>query len=221
VGDAPATPSKNPAAFVRANTVVQTTPLVPEIRLHLAHELVPLWEASEVELEERGVPPPYWAFAWAGGQALARYLLDHPETVRGKQVLAFAAGCGIEAIAASFAGAASLTASDIDPFAVAALEINAAENGVSVTVRKDDLVGRDEGWDVVLAGDVCYEKPMAERVWTWLQTLNGRGADVLLGDPGRTYLPKTGLERVIAYAVKTTREIEDTDLRNAAVWRVV
>jgi predicted nicotinamide N-methyase len=212
---------ENPTAFVRANTVVQTPPLLPEIRLHLAHELVPLWEASENQLEAKGVPPPYWAFAWAGGQALARYILDNPETVAHKRVLAFAAGSGVEAIAAALSGAATVAASEIDPLAVAALELNAAGNGVSILIRAEDLIDFDDGWDVVLAGDVCYEKPMAERVWTWLQALKARGAEVLLGDPGRTYMPKRGLHRVIAYAVKTTREIEDTDMRNAVVWRVV
>ncbi|MDX1709563.1 MAG: methyltransferase [Rhodovibrionaceae bacterium] len=211
---------QNPEAFIRANTVGQDLPLVPEIRLYLAHELTPIWQASETELEQEGVPPPYWAFAWAGGQALARYILDHPEVVAGARVLDFAAGSGVQAIAAKMAGAEQVEASEIDPFAIAAIDLNARENGVEVELLGDDVVGLDDGWDVVLAGDVCYEKPMAERVWDWLVRLRRRGADVLLGDPGRTYLPKQGLERITAYSVKTTREIEDTDLRNAVVWRV-
>ena len=211
----------DPAGFVAANTQVQATPLVPEVRLHLASEVVPLWQATEAELEAQGLPPPYWAFAWAGGQALARYLLDQPEIVAGKRVLDFAAGSGLQGIAAARAGAASVEASEIDRFAVAAIGLNAALNDVAVTLRAEDLVGAaGEAWDLVLAGDVCYERPMAESVWTWLRALAASGVAVLMGDPGRSYLPKEGLERVTAYAVKTTRELEDSDVRNAVVWRV-
>ena len=211
----------DPAGFVAANTRVQATPLVPEVRLHLASEVVPLWQATEAELEAQGLPPPYWAFAWAGGQALARYLLDQPEIVAGKRVLDFAAGSGLQGIAAARAGAASVEASEIDRFAVAAIGLNAALNDVAVTLRAEDLVGAaGEAWDLVLAGDVCYERPMAESVWTWLRVLAASGVAVLTGDPGRSYLPKEGLERVTAYAVKTTRELEDSDVRNAVVWRV-
>ncbi|MCG8360830.1 MAG: 50S ribosomal protein L11 methyltransferase [Kiloniellales bacterium] len=211
----------DPAGFVAANTRVQATPLVPEVRLHLASEVVPLWQATEAELEAQGLPPPYWAFAWAGGQALARYLLDQPEIVAGKRVLDFAAGSGLQGIAAARAGAASVEASEIDRFAVAAIGLNAALNDVAVTLRAEDLVGAaGEAWDLVLAGDVCYERPMAESVWTWLRVLAASGVAVLMGDPGRSYLPKEGLERVTAYAVKTTRELEDSDVRNAVVWRV-
>lgn len=210
-----------PAAFVEANTLVEHPALVPEIRLHLASELVPIWQATETELERIGLPPPYWAFAWAGGQALARYLLDQPERVAGKRVLDFAAGCGIQGIAAALAGASKVEASEIDRFAAAALRLNAGLNGVAIEIREADLVDSPaDRWDVVLAGDVCYERPMAERVWAWLQALAAAGTEVLLGDPGRSYLPRAGLERVTAYAVKTTREIEDSDLRNAVVWRV-
>ena len=212
----------DPSAFVRANTEVLAPPLVPEISLHLASEVVPLWQASEEELAEQGLPPPFWAFAWAGGQALARYLLDQPEVVAGKRVLDFAAGSGLQGIAAAKAGAARVEASEIDPFALAAIGLNAALNEVAIEVTGADLIGRlDGGWDVVLAGDVCYERPMAERVAAWLADLAAGGALVLVGDPGRTYLPRSGLERVTAYAVQTSRELEDTDVRNAVVWRVV
>ena len=211
----------DPAAFVLANTAVETAPLVPEIKLHLASEVVPLWQASEAELAETGLPPPYWAFAWAGGQALARYLLDHPETVRGKRVLDFAAGSGIQGIAAAMAGAATVTASEIDAFAIAAIRHNAALNDQRIDVLSDDVLGgAGDGWDVILAGDVCYERPMAERVFAWLGDCVATGRLVLLGDPGRNYLPKTGLERITAYAVKTSRELEDSDVRNAVVWQV-
>ena len=211
----------DPAAFVLANTALEAPPLVPEIRLHLASEVVPLWQATEEQLTEQGLPPPYWAFAWAGGQALARYLLDHPGTVAGKRVLDFAAGSGLQGIAAARAGAAAVEAAEIDAFAAAAIRLNAALNGVEMAVTERDLIGARAGpWDVVLAGDVCYERPMAETVWAWLRALAGDGVLVLLGDPGRTYLPKSGLERVIAYAVETSRELEDSDVRNAVVWRV-
>ena len=217
---APAPAARDPDGFVRAQTAVESPSLIPELRLHLASEVIPLWQATEAELAALGVPPPYWAFAWAGGQGLARYLLDEPAVVAGRRVLDFAAGSGVGGLAAARAGAAAVEASDIDPFALAALRLNAELNGLALTVRGDDLVGRDEGWDVVLAGDVCYERPMAERAFAWLQALARRGALVLLGDPGRSYLPKAGLERVTAYGVKTSRELEDSDLRNAVVWRV-
>lgn len=216
----PALASSDPHAFVTTQTAIETAPLVPEISLRLASEVVPLWQATESELEALGLPPPYWAFAWAGGQALARYLLDSPETVVGKRVLDFAAGSGIQAIAAARSGATEVTASEIDPFALAAIALNARLNDVRVVSRSDNLIGLDEGWDVVLAGDVCYERPMAEAVFAWLRRLVARGALVLLGDPGRTYLPRSGLSRVTAYSVKTSRELEDCDVRNAVVWKV-
>lgn len=211
----------DPEDFIRANTLLQDTPLVPEIELHLASEVVPLWQATEEELAREGLPPPFWAFAWAGGQALARYLLDHPQVVAGKRVLDFAAGSGLQGIAAKRAGAASVEAVEIDAFAADACRLNAAANGVEIAVRQEDIVGSaNPGWDVVLAGDVCYERPAAERITTWLRSLSTPHCLVLMGDPGRTYLPREGLERIIGYAVKTSRELEDTDLRNAVVWRV-
>jgi len=211
-------------AFIRANTLVEASVLVPEIRLHVANALLPIWQASEAALARQGIDPPFWAFAWAGGQALARYLLDHPERVQGKRVLNFGAGSGMEALAAAKAGAAAVLAADIDPLACAATQLNAAENGLTVDVTADDLLERPPGegaWDLVLAGDVYYEQPMASRLEAWLKAWAGLGIPVLVGDPGRSYLPRQGMERVIGYAVKTTREIEDTDLRNAVVWRVL
>lgn len=218
---------RDPVAFIRANTTVESTVLVPELKLHQASTLVPLWEASEAELERQGVPPPYWAFAWAGGQALARYLLDNPALVAGKRVLDFGAGSGLQGLAACRAGALSVLAVDIDPIACAAIRLNAAANGLAIQTSEEDWIGRDNpGWDVILAGDVCYEKPMAGRVEAWLRRLAGPaepngGTLVLVGDPGRTYFPRQGMERITGYAVKTTREIEDTDLRNAVVWRLL
>jgi predicted nicotinamide N-methyase len=210
-----------PEDFIRANTRLEVPPLVPEVQLHLASEVVPIWEATEEELAASGLPPPFWAFAWAGGQALARYLLDHPDVVRGKRVLDVAAGSGLPGIAAKLAGAASVEAVEIDAFACAACRLNAEANGVAMTVWEADIVGSaNPGWDVVLAGDICYERPAAERITAWLRGLVTQDCLVLMGDPGRTYLPREGLERLIAYGVKTSRELEDSDLRNAVVWRL-
>jgi predicted nicotinamide N-methyase len=212
---------KDRAAFIRANTALIQPPLTPEIVLHLATEIVPIWKSTEEELAAQGVPPPFWAFAWAGGQALARYVLDNAELVRGKRVLDFATGSGIVAIAVMKAGAASATAVEIDDFAIAATALNAQANGVSIDAVHDDVVGRDDGWDVVLAGDVCYEREMSGRVFAWLSALAKRGALVLIGDPGRNYLPKDRLEPLATYEVQTTRELEDREIRRTTVYRVV
>jgi predicted nicotinamide N-methyase len=207
-------------AFVRANTAIVSPPLVPELRLHLATEVTPLWEATEESLARSGLPPPYWAFAWAGGQALARYLLDRPATVAGRRVLDFGAGSGLVAIAAARAGA-DATAAEIDPFATAAIRLNARLNGVVVEVEESDVIGTPGRWDVVLAGDMCYERPLAERLTAWLRRLAGEGVAVLLGDPGRTYFPAGGVERLQSYTVPTSRELEDRDSREGAVWRLL
>ena len=177
---------------------------------------------TEEELEKSGLPPPFWAFAWAGGQALSRYILDNPEIVRGRRVLDFGSGSGLIAIAAMKAGGAAALAADIDAFAAAAIALNAETNGVAVTVTTEDLVGvENRGWDIILVGDMCYEGPLAARIEIWLRKLAGEGTAVLIGDPGRTYLPKSGLEKLVSYAVRTTRELEDTDVRNTSVWRVL
>ncbi len=205
--------------FIIANTRLVAPPLTPEIRLRLADEAAPIWMKTEEELGAMGLPPPFWAFAWAGGQALARYTLDHPEFVRGRRVLDFASGSGLVAIAAALAGASETQASDIDAFALAAIEANAAENSVVVKGRLEDLVGGDEGWDVVLAGDVSYERDMAEAVTAWLLALVRRGASVLVGDPRRTYLALDRLECVIEYRVPVTRELEDSEIKRTGVFR--
>jgi predicted nicotinamide N-methyase len=213
-------PARAPAAFVREQTSLAAPRLIPEIAIHGACELNPLWHASEEELAQNGVPPPYWAFAWAGGQALARYLLDTPEAVRGKRVLDFAAGSGLCAIAALKAGAAEATGSDLDPFACAAMRLNAVANGVTLAVTDADLIDAPASYDVVLAGDVFYERDMAARVAPWLRRLARGGADVLVGDPHRHYLPAQGLSRLAHYTVPTTRELEDRELCATSVWRV-
>ena len=208
----------NPDSFIRANTELTAPPLVPEIRLHLATELVPLWRKTEEELEQMGVPPPYWAFAWAGGQALARYVLDNPHLVAGKKVLDFGAGSGLVALAAAKAGAAHVLAADIDTFAIAAIAANAAANELSVAATSDDVIGSTIAYDVILVGDMCYERPLAERLMAWLQS---SPATILLGDPGRSYFPKSGLRKLATYSVQTTRELEDREIRETGVWRIV
>jgi predicted nicotinamide N-methyase len=212
----------DPTLFVRSNTVVSAPPLVPEIRLHLATEITPIWQATEDTLARSGLPPPYWAFAWAGGQALARFLLDHPERVAGRSVLDFGAGSGLVAIAAAKAGAASVLAAEIDDFAAAAIAANAALNDVSILVTMADVLDTVvPQWEIVTAGDVCYEQPMAERVTAWLRGLAARGVLVLLGDPGRAYLPSEGLVERARYIVPTSRELEDRDTRDGVVWQVL
>jgi predicted nicotinamide N-methyase len=212
--------SADAAAFIHANTRVATPPLVPEIRLHLADEVTPLWYATEAALARDQLPPPYWAFAWAGGQALARHVLDHPTLVEGRSVLDIGAGSGLVSLAAATAGAAAVTAAETDPFAAAAIALNAELNGVAVTVETRDVIGGDGAWEIVLVGDMCYERPLAERLAAWLRALAQAGALVLLGDPGRAYLPKTGLEALQRYAVPTPLELEDRAVRETVVWRV-
>ncbi len=205
--------------FVLANTRLISPPLTPEIRLRLADEAVPIWKKTEEELGAMGLPPPFWAFAWAGGQALARYALDHSVLVKDKRVLDFASGSGLVAIAAAKAGAAEITASDIDAFAIAAIEANAALNDVAIRSRLEDLVGADENWEVVLAGDIAYEKDFADAAMDWLAALARRGATVLIGDPRRSYLPLDRLDCVIEYSVPVTRELEDSEIKRTGIFR--
>jgi predicted nicotinamide N-methyase len=212
----------DPAFFIRRNTAIAAPPLVPEIRLYLATEITPIWQATEETLARTGVPPPFWAFAWAGGQALARYLVDHSANVTGRSVLDFGAGSGLVAIAAAKAGASSVLAAEIDHFAAAAIAANALLNEVVISVATEDLLDTvDLRWDVVTAGDVCYEQPMADRVTGWLRMLAARGALVLLSDPGRAYLPSAGLVERARYVVPTSREIEDREYRETVVWEVL
>jgi predicted nicotinamide N-methyase len=212
--------------FIAAQTTVAVAPLVPELRLHLATEITPMWQATEAHLRETGVDPPFWAFAWAGGQAVARYVLDHPDIVRDRIVLDFAAGGGLLGLAAARAGARGVTCVEVDPLAVAAIGMNAALNGLADTVaaRCEDVtaapVDGAPSWQVILAGDVCYEQPMAERVLAFLRRQAAAGALVLLGDPGRAYVPCTGVDPLAVYDVPTTLELEDRDIRRTTVWRL-
>ncbi len=206
-------------AFLREHTHIARAPLVPEIALHLASEVTPIWQASEDWLRARNIEPPFWAFAWPGGQALARYVLDDPERAARRRVLDFAAGCGIAAIACAMAGAADAEAAEIDPLAVAAIRLNAALNGVAVAVIAADAVGRDCGWDLILCGDVCYEAPMTRRILPWLRRMAER-AEVWLADPGRAYLPAEGLTAFAEYRVPTTLDLEDREERVVTLYRL-
>ncbi|MBS9721597.1 methyltransferase [Tianweitania sp. BSSL-BM11] len=205
-------------AFILANTTLLTPPHVPELQLHLATEAHDLWLKTEDELAEIGLPPPFWAFAWAGGQGLARYILDHPETVRGKTVLDFASGSGLVGIAAGQAGARHVLAADIDPFCAAAIALNAQANDALIDTTITDLIDHDDRWDVVLAGDVFYDQAFAERLLPWFERLSARGAIVLVGDPGRSYLPKERLVARAIYEVPVTRALEDAEVKRTTVW---
>jgi predicted nicotinamide N-methyase len=206
-------------AFIVANTRLQAPPHTPEFMLHLADEITPIWKLTEEQLARVSLPPPFWAFAWAGGQALARYLLDHPTEVAGQRVVDFATGSGIVAIAAAMSGAADVVAADIDGFCGAAVALNAAANGVTVRFTDANLLDAPPPEaDLICAADVCYEKPLAEAVMTWLRAARGAGTRVLVGDPGRSYFPKSGLVKLAEYQVPTTRELEDMEVKRTAVW---
>lgn len=208
-------------AFIRGNTELLSPPLTPEIILHLATESLPIWRKTEEELGEMNVPPPYWAFAWAGGQALARYVLDHPDLVAGKSVIDLGAGSGLAAIAAAKAGARSVLAIDIDPLAHAAIELNASTNGVTIGVSSQNVFEEPlPDTDVLLVGDLFYERDLAQRVLELIETADLRGSDVLVGDPRRSYFPVERFAQVTFYEVPVTRELEDSELKRTAVWRL-
>jgi predicted nicotinamide N-methyase len=209
------------ATFIRSHTTRLPVPLVREISLHLAHEALPIWQKTEEELGAIGLPPPFWAFAWAGGQALARYVLDHPETVHGKRVIDLASGSGLVGIAAMMAGAKSVLAADIDAFAIAAITINAKLNAVAMSSTATNLLDFPvPDIDVILVGDLFYEKSVAAKCFEWLLRARTSGVDILIGDPGRSYLPKDKLVKGAEYAVPVSRDLEDADIKNTAVWRL-
>ncbi len=209
------------ADFLRAHTAVARPPLVPEIPLHLATEITPIWQATEAWLAREGIEPPFWAFAWPGSQAMARLILDQPTKVAGRRVLDFAAGCGLAAIAAARAGAMLVEAAEIDPLAIAAIRLNAALNGVAVTALDGDVVGAPCRWDIILAGDVCYEAPMTAHILPWLRAMAAAGAEVWLADPGRAYVPREGLAEIARFAVPVTRELEDREIRAVTISRLL
>ena len=209
----------DPTTFIFENTTLLPVPLTPEIHLHLAHEAVPLWQKTEDELGEIGLPPPFWAFAWAGGQALARYVLDNPETVANKHVIDLASGSGLVAIAAMKAGADYVLAADIDSFAVAAIALNAKANKIAITTTSTDLLQSPPPViDTILVGDLFYEKSTAESVFAWATRAKAQGTFVLIGDPGRSYLPKDKLIKLAEYNVPVTRDLEDAEIKQTAVW---
>jgi predicted nicotinamide N-methyase len=209
-------------AFIRTNTRLLAPPLVPEIKLHLAEESLPIWQKTEEEFGQMNVPPPYWAFAWAGGQALARYILDNPGLVAGCRVLDLGSGSGLTAIAASLAGAASVLAADIDRMALDAIALNADANGVHVETTCEDLLSTcPQNLGAVLAGDLFYERQLAERMLVFLEIAAGTGAMLLVGDPQRAYFPRHRFAEVAEYRVPVTRELEDAELKRTAVWRFI
>jgi predicted nicotinamide N-methyase len=211
--------------FIRANTELLPVPLVPEIRLHLAAESLPIWRKTEEELGEMNVPPPYWAFAWAGGQALARHLRDNPGLVAGRRVLDLGAGSGLAGIAALRAGAACALASDIDALALAAIGLNAAANGVAIETTGEDLLEGEPSeitgrFDAILVGDLFYERTLAGRVLAFLEAAQAGGAGVLVGDPRRNYFPQDRFRQVAEFSVPVTRELEDAEIKRTAVWQL-
>jgi predicted nicotinamide N-methyase len=207
--------------FICANTVLTTTPLVPEIKLHLAAESLPIWQKTEDELGELNVPPPFWAFAWAGGQALARYLLDNPALVANKRVLDLGCGSGLTAIAPMLAGAKSVLAADIDNVALIALQLNAAANGVTITTTSDDLLAAPPGaFEVIMVGDLFYERQLAERVLIFIEAAVRQGSVIFIGDPTRNYFPTGKFQHCIDYQVPVSRELEDSELKRTTVWRL-
>jgi len=207
-------------AFIRENTRIIAPSHVPELQLYLADDAVSLWQLTEEQLGELGLPPPFWAFAWAGGQALGRFVLDHPDIVRGRSVLDVASGSGLVAIAAMKAGAASALAVDIDAFAAHAAALNAALNDVRVETSDADPVGQPTDAEIILVGDLFYDRDLAPRVLNWLIAQQAQGKTVLIGDPGRTYLPRDKLEQIAAYDIPVTRALEDAEIKRAAVWRL-
>ncbi|TYC49732.1 methyltransferase [Rhodobacterales bacterium] len=213
-------PTIDPVDFIRRETKVKPVPHAEEIRLHLADEAMELWQKTEDELGALGIAPPFWAFAWAGGQGLARYLLDTPELVAGRKVLDFACGSGLVGIAAMKAGAASCHAVDIDPFALVASQLNAELNGVSMTYQAADITGDEvPDLDIAFCGDVFYDKPMADKVISLLDRLLERGTEVIVGDPGRSYLPRTRLEELADYRVPVIGALEDNEIKHTRVFR--
>ena len=207
------------AAFIRTSTAPARPPLVPEIELHLASEITPIWQATESLLQATGTAPPFWAFAWPGSIAIARELLDHPAHAAGRRVLDFAAGCGLAAIAAARCGAAAVDAAEIDPLAIAAIRVNAAANSERVTALDGDVVGAACRWDLIVCGDVCYEAPMTRHILPWLRRM-AESAEVWIADPGRAYLPRDGMAAFAHYTVPTTLELEDRATREVTLFRL-
>ena len=214
----------DPEGFIRANTALEAPAMVPEFKLWLASEYVPIWQATEAWLEEQNIDPPYWAFCWPGGQAIARYLLDNPEQVRGKRVIDFASGSGVSAMAAARGGATAVVANDVDALSLVAAQLNAKANALSFEVSVEDWLAGPDGApaaDVVIAGDVCYERDMSARALAWLRSHARLGRLVLLGDPGRNYFSAQGLAECARYEIPTSLQLENRGMRETVVWQVL
>ncbi|MDI2091252.1 class I SAM-dependent methyltransferase [Commensalibacter oyaizuii] len=201
-------------------TALTKTDFVPEIQLYQANEITPIWQATESWLTHQNIDPPFWAFAWPGGKALARYILDNPKFVRDKKILDFAAGCGIAAIAAAKCRAGYVEVADIDPLAQNACALNAKANHIILDKNSNDVVGQPCEWDIVFCGDVCYEAPMTQHIWPWLKTCAQKGATVIIADPGRSYLPKKELTPICTYDIPTTTELEDCTIRSTVLYQL-
>jgi len=217
----PQTLTENREDFIRANTRLSPVPLLPDIELYLADVGTELRRKTELEVDTGYGPPPFWAFAWAGGQALARYVVDHPEVVAGKHVLDFASGSGLVAIAAAQVGARQVDANDIDPYAEVAMALNAAQNRVNVGIRVDDLIGSHEPWDVILAGDVYYEPKMSKRLVSWLTARAKAGTLVLIGDPERAHFERENLRALASYDVPVVMFLEETAIKPTTIWSFI
>jgi len=211
---------KNPACFIASQTIIETAPLVPELRLYLATEITPIWQATETHLAELNIEPPFWAFAWPGSQLLARWILDHPETVRGKRVLDFACGGGLAGLACAQAGASGVLINDIDQLALEAAQLNASLNDLTLVPIEGDRIGSEPDVDLLLCGDVCYNQQMADRIIPWLRKCAEK-MEVWMADPGRPYAPKEGIEILACATLPTTMELEGKTARETRLYRVL
>jgi predicted nicotinamide N-methyase len=215
-------PGLSALEIIRTSTQLGPVALVPEIRLYQAGDPISVWHRTELATGRTGLDPPFWAFAWAGGQALARYLLDHPETIKDRRVIDIASGSGLVAIAAAKAGAAAVTAYDVDPLAATAITVNAGANGAAVLAVRADILDEDDppspDIDVMLVADAFYERNLAGRVTRFLERGHARGADVLVGDFGRAYLPRDRLTPLATYDVPGLSVLEDSDIKRTTIW---
>lgn len=206
--------------FIKDYTFQKPVDFVPEIILYQADQITPIWQATEYWLTQQNIEPPFWAFAWPGGKALARYILDHPTFVKDKKILDFAAGCGITAVAAGLCKAQFIETADIDPLAQQACALNAKINQIILDKNSCDIVNQHNQWDIIFCGDVCYEAPMTQHIWPWLKKCHQTGAEVIIADPGRTYLPKKELIPFYEYNIPTTTELEDCTNRHTVLYQI-
>lgn len=206
--------------FIQSHTLLKAVDFVPEITLYQADEIIPIWQATENWLAHQNIDPPFWAFAWPGGKALARHILDHPAFVKDKRILDFAAGCGITAIACGMRKAQFIETADIDPLARKAVALNARQNQIILDKNSDDLVGQENRWDMIFCGDVCYEAPMTNHIWPWLKACAASGSKVIIADPDRKYLPKKELVPFHEYDIPTSTELEDRSVLHTVLYQL-